>query len=286
MATPWTFACTRAKQSSLQALDLHLTLMKPVYLGTGYNLYVDNFYTSPKLFKHLYALNIAACGTYRDNGKECPRAQSNAMTRKEPRDGPLLFVKWMDTREVSVCSTIHAAFSGHTVQRRAKNSWTAKSIPCPTPIVEYNQHMGGVELSDQLIQYYSVHHKTMRWYRALFYHFMDIAATNSFHLHKELRQEKQDVRTTHRAFVKELTAQLCGVTAKIPPRRAQHGHIPVPISPQEDPSKKATQGRRTCEHCKKQEKATSQPPSSAKNAMWLSASSWTEIALRCGTAKF
>lgn len=242
------------------AYDSVMSLIKPAYLGTGYNLYVDNFYSSPRLFRDLYAINISATGTYRENRRDCPRTCVNGLSKKDARgairwirDGPLVFVKWMDTREVSVCSTVHPAYSGNTVERRVRSqdkSWSKKSIPCPTPVAEYNRHMGGVDLSDQLIQYYSVHQKGMKWYRTLLYHFIDIAATNSYLLHKELCQERQETPLTHRAFQEQLTAQLCGVTVELPPHQAEHGHVPVPISRQEDPSKKASKGRRNCELCK------------------------------------
>ncbi|KAK7175582.1 hypothetical protein R3I93_002491 [Phoxinus phoxinus] len=248
------------------AYDSVMSLVDKSFLGSGYNVYVDNFYTSPKLFMDLYSMNFGACGTYRDNRRGvddlglCPRTTTNAMTKKDPRgtirwirDGPLLFVKWMDTREVSVCSTIHPAFSGNTVQRRVRTQdggWDTKSIPCPTPVTEYNKHMGGVDLSDQLIQYYSVHHKTMRWYRTLFFHFLDIAATNSYLLHKEVCAERQQQPMTHRAFLEELTAQLCGVTVSVLPTQQQSNHVPVPTSDQTEASKKASYGRRQCVNCK------------------------------------
>lgn len=79
-------------------------------------------------------------------------------------------------------------------------------------------------MSDRLIQHYSVHRKSMCWYWTLFFHFLDIAATNSFLLHKELCREKQKEPVTHRVFLEELTAQLCGVTVTVPPARAQSGH--------------------------------------------------------------
>ncbi|XP_049899075.1 piggyBac transposable element-derived protein 4-like [Epinephelus moara] len=242
------------------AYDSVMSLIKSTYLGSGFHLFVDDFYTSPKLFNDLFSLNIGACGTYRDNRRGCPRTYSNALKKNDPtgtirwiRDGPLVFVKWMDTREVSVCSTVHEAFSRSTVHRRMKTkngNWTTKSIPCPTPVMEYNKHVGGVDLSDQLIQSYSVHHKSAHWYRTLFFHFLDIAATNSFLLHKELCGEKQEEPMTYKAFLLELTAQMCGVTAVVPPAQGHSGHLPVAISDQRDASKKATYGRRNCVNCK------------------------------------
>ncbi|XP_034397797.1 uncharacterized protein LOC117736518 isoform X1 [Cyclopterus lumpus] len=105
-----------------------MTLVKTACLGSGFHLYVDHLYTSPRLFKDLFGLNIGECGTYGANRRGCPRTDSNALSKKDPRssirwirDGPLVFVKWMDGREVAVCSTIHPAYSGSSVQRRVKS---------------------------------------------------------------------------------------------------------------------------------------------------------------------
>lgn len=239
--------------------DTVMSLVNRNYLGSGYHVYVDNFYTSPKLFRDLLAQNIGACGTYRDNRKDCPRTESNALTKKSPRgsirwirDGPLVFVKWVDTKIVSVCSTIHAAFAGDTVQRKVKEAgvWISKDFPCPSPISHYNQHMGGVDLSDQLIQYYSAQRKTMRWYRKLFFHFLDIAATNAYLLHKELAVLGQREAMTHKAFQEELTAQLCGVSIQIAPTRDTAEHVPVPCATTLTVGKEATAGRKVCKLCK------------------------------------
>ncbi|KAF3837704.1 hypothetical protein F7725_009472, partial [Dissostichus mawsoni] len=66
---------------------------------------MDTIKAAPKLFKALHALKFAACGTYRENRKDCPRPQTNSQTEKSQRgsirwirEGPMVFVKWMDTR--------------------------------------------------------------------------------------------------------------------------------------------------------------------------------------------
>ncbi|CAL9708675.1 unnamed protein product [Knipowitschia caucasica] len=242
------------------AYDAVLSLVNPSFLGGGYELYVDNFYTSPKLFMDLFSMNIGACGTYRDNRRGCPHIENNSMKKKDERgtirwirEGPLVFVKWMDSREVSICSTIHPAYEGATARRRFKGNdgkWVTRDVPCPQPIVEYNKHMGGVDLSDQLIQYYTIRHSTKRWYRTLFFHFMDIVATNAYILHKELCTEKGETPLSHLRFLEELTAQLCGVSATVPPVKAPAEHLPVPVSQQEDPSRRASYGRKSCVHCR------------------------------------
>ncbi|KAJ8377795.1 hypothetical protein AAFF_G00251140 [Aldrovandia affinis] len=113
--------------------------------------------------------------------------------------------------------------------------------------IHYNKHMGGVDLSDQLIQYYTVQHKTSKWYRKLFLHFLDIAAINAYHLHTELSSLGQREAMTHKAFQEELIAQLCGVSQKVPRQQATFYHVPVPTGKQTvDVGKQATVGRKKC----------------------------------------
>ena len=216
---------------------------------------MDNFYTSPKLFLSLDGLKFAACGTYRSNRKGCPSGRANALTNKSQRgtvrwirEDKLVFVKWMDTREVSMCSTIHQAFSGEAVKRKVKEgdgNWVVKDIPCPTPIIAYNKYMGGVDLSDQLLQYYSTHRKTARWYRTMFMHFVDMATTNAYILHSEISTKPM----THKDFVTELVSQLCEVNMAGVPIQRSNNHVPVAIAISAEAKGKATQGRRSCQHC-------------------------------------
>ncbi|XP_067226594.1 piggyBac transposable element-derived protein 4-like [Chanodichthys erythropterus] len=238
--------------------DAVTSLLDCKVLGSGYHLYMDNFYTSPKLLRDLFAMKFDGCGTYRDNRKDCPRNAANSLSKKSARgsirwirDGALVFVKWMDTREVSVCSTIHAAYSGDAVQRRVKSqgTWRTKTIPCPAPVTAYNQHMGGVDLSDQLIQYYTTQHKTMKWYRKIFLHFLDIAATNAFIIHKDLYGNM-----THKEFIEQLIAELFGMSSqKAAPKRTKSDHVPVPAAElTSDARNNATAGRRNCMLCKVQ----------------------------------
>lgn len=57
--------------------DLVMRLMQR-YLHGGYQLYVDNFYTSPQLFMDLYCHNTGATGTLRTNRKGVPNEIKSA----------------------------------------------------------------------------------------------------------------------------------------------------------------------------------------------------------------
>ncbi|XP_052453856.1 piggyBac transposable element-derived protein 4-like isoform X27 [Carassius gibelio] len=235
--------------------DAVMSLLDREHLGSGYHVYMDDFYTSPKLFTDLFTLKFGACGTYREQRKGFPKTAANSLSRSSSRgsirwirDGPLVCVKWMDTQVVSVCSTIHAAYTGEHMKRNVKgqDKWKMKSFPCPAPVTAYSQHMGGVDLSDQLLQYYSAQHKTMKWYRKIFLHFLDIAANNAFILHKELHGNM-----THYQFMEELIAELCGMSQKAAPKQYSTDHVPIPGAElTSDIRRVASVGRRICVHCK------------------------------------
>ena len=263
-------------------------------LGTGYKVFVDNFYTSPILFRDLLLKRIWACGTIRTNRIGFPRSKVNILVSKSPRgsirwirNGSLLFVQWRDTRDVFLCSTLHRAHAEDTVQRRIKGAdgqWQLKDVSVPPVVKDYNRYvlyiqlhfhvcswkcylcavyinvfvyclviycrcMGGVDHSDALIGYYKVLQKTQRWYKTLFYHFMDIAIVNAFLLQKDLAIGKGEVPLHQKAFRETLAVELAEAgssstaTPEPPPAPRGAHHRPVYISGH------STAGRLKCRQC-------------------------------------
>ena len=165
------------------------------------------------------------------------------------RKDNLLFVKWMDTREVTMCSSIHTAFSGKTVDRKVKEGgvWQTKTVPIPDAVADYNQNMGGVDLSDALIGYDSVHHKTMKWYKTFFFHFVDIAVVNSFLLHKELHKNNTTKPYTQKKFREKLLMEMLNFAKDSKPNTSAQ---PAPKSCMPEYfGDDATKTRKHCRRC-------------------------------------
>uniref|UniRef100_A0A673I8T7 PiggyBac transposable element-derived protein domain-containing protein n=1 Tax=Sinocyclocheilus rhinocerous TaxID=307959 RepID=A0A673I8T7_9TELE len=242
------------------SFDVVTSLVNRDYLGSGYVIYCDNFYTSPLLFRHLHQLGFGACGTCREGSVGVPSTKQNAPSKRSPRgsirwirDDVLLFVKWMDTREVTMCTIVHTVYSGETVLRWQTTEDGQKEkvpVPRPTAVQQYNKYMGGVDTSDQMLGTNSVHRKTRKWYMTIFQHFLDIAVTNSFILHKELCAIHHDKHMTQQNFQELLAAQLTGVPLDSSPKE-RCDHLPVPVSDTQDLSQRASMGRRCCIRCKR-----------------------------------
>ena len=49
---------------------------------------------------------------------------------------------------------------------------------------DYNQFMGGVDLTDQLLGTYAYPHKVTKWYHALYHRLREVALTNGYILYK------------------------------------------------------------------------------------------------------
>ena len=49
-------------------------------------------------------------------------------------------------------------------------------------VIDYTQNMGGVDKSDQYIQYYIFQHKTLKWPKRIFFTMLEILKFNSYRL--------------------------------------------------------------------------------------------------------
>ena len=79
-------------------------------------------------------------------------------------------------------STLHAGkiIDSSKVNRRGER------VKKPDSVIDYNVHMCGVDRMDQLISYYTPLRKTLKWYRKVVLHHIDLAVVNAYLLYKKL----------------------------------------------------------------------------------------------------
>ena len=120
------------------------------YHHKGHSLFVDNFYTSPRLLVDLLSKGTYCAGTIETNRTMFPKELIAETTielgsfRFASADKPkeLLAVCWRDCRDVYVMRTMHNK-SATVVLKKPKGKKEKEPIPCTTMICDYNNYMGG-----------------------------------------------------------------------------------------------------------------------------------------------
>ena len=153
-----------------------------------HRLFIDNFYISPQLLVDLLQKGIYCTGTVKTNRIMFPKEliPNTAMlpgsfrfaSAENPKE--LLAVYWQDRKNVAVMSTMHNT-SAFTVLKRPKGKEVKEPIPYPTMISDYNNYMGGMDLSNQYLSYYSMTTlRTLKWWKKVFWRLVDITIVKSW----------------------------------------------------------------------------------------------------------
>jgi len=143
-----------------------VTKLLTPFFDKGYTLFMDNYYTSPTLFKDLLCKFVAAVGTARTNRKNFPKFETP--TTKPPRGTcsflyhkEIVAVRWLDNRDIFCLST---AVGDSVTKVNRREGTEVIEVDCPEIIEEYNAFMGGVDVADQYMSYYGAGRKSMKWW--------------------------------------------------------------------------------------------------------------------------
>lgn len=127
----------------LTSSKIVLTLAKDL-LGKGYTIFMDNWYSSPALYRELLKNQTNAVGTVRVTRKHMPTALKQKVHRGETVarfTSDMMALKWMDRKEVCMLSTFHKhEMTTIRTYRGEKDK--------PKAVLLYNTNMGGVDLAD------------------------------------------------------------------------------------------------------------------------------------------
>lgn len=161
-----------------------LELMHPL-LNQGYCIFLDNYYNSVNLSNTLAKYRTDSVGTMRINRKGIPlqikkqklkKGDHVAMFRKK-----LMVLKWRDKKDITMISSTHDN-AMQLVKIRGGNE-----VQKPIVVLDYNKNMGGVDLADNHLHFYSTARSRMKkYYMKIFRHFLDLTALNCYLIYKKL----------------------------------------------------------------------------------------------------
>ncbi|XP_069362097.1 piggyBac transposable element-derived protein 4-like [Maniola hyperantus] len=135
---------------------LVMNLMQP-YRYKGHEIYMDNYYNSVALSDKLLSCRTHTTGTLRKDSK----------------------------RIVTMITTQH-----HPRLIITRNRF-GKLLKKPKEVAEYNKYMSGIDISDQMLSYYSTPKKTIRWYKKVFFHIFDMAIWNAYYTFRKHCNDKE-----------------------------------------------------------------------------------------------
>lgn len=135
---------------------------------------------------------IKACGTVRNNRKNMPnfgKTKMNCGDREFFSSDGISVIKWMDNREVLLCTNFLPPQPEEFVKRRKVGQAEKIDVKCPQIVKTYNKFMGGVDLMDQNKACYEVDRKSkIKYYLRLFFDLMDIGMNNSYVVYKKMAE--------------------------------------------------------------------------------------------------
>lgn len=221
-------------------------------LGKGYRLFMDNYYNSFGLAKHMLEEKTYICGTLRSDRTANPVAVTKAKLAKGEvvhrcRDG-VAVAKWKDKRDVLTISNMHAVEMVETTNRRGQKKQK------PNIVKDYNAGMSGVDKADQMISYYDSLRKTVRWYKKVGLHVLDIMMHNAHFLNSQYGTNKNVSLLKYREQVIKSLLKI----DDLPKEQSQNKndvHYLMPIPPTEK-KKNASKPCRVCYSEKKIRKET------------------------------
>ena len=177
------------------------------YFGRGHVIYMDSYYSSPRLFFYLWQLGVGATGTVRKNRRGVPQYIKDIVVSRGcvavANNGPLIIVKYNDSKMVLLLSTVQTSGMTETgkINRKTKEPEKRPALVCA-----YNRYMGGVDRSDQMISYGRVLINSMKWWKKVFFHVFSMAVLNAFKLYQANTPEEHPL--LHREFRSKLVTQL------------------------------------------------------------------------------
>ncbi|CAG5123418.1 unnamed protein product [Candidula unifasciata] len=184
--------------------------------GQNYQLFMDGFYNSPDLSRHLLKMNIETCGPVQVNRKDFPRQLIRQQKEMKRGDYDYLscsgvtVVVWCDRAPLYFITTFHNLSVVTFVNRRNKDG-SVVQVSCPQVVTDYTKEIGGCDRNDQLTKLCRSR-KRYRWPRRLIMNCILWSCYNAYVIRGHFKPHKTQGKrqNTFYDFVDELCMSLIG----------------------------------------------------------------------------
>lgn len=220
-------------------------------LGLGHSLFMDSFYNSFYLAAKLLYNCTYCTGTLQPNRKNLPEDVISAklkMGQKIERCAEgVMVAKWCDNRQVLYIST---EFENNFVVTSDKHGRQREK---PLPIIKYNAHMKRADRNDQMMSYYTLEHKSLKWYKKIFVHFIQLIMINSFKLYNIANpQKKTDLYDFRLAVINKILPAVLPPPPQRPTQKTAVRHVLARSNKRNSKGDRFT--RKRCRQCVKDKK--------------------------------
>lgn len=196
--------------------DIVKTLVENVPRHKNYKVIFDNWFSSYKLVRGLKDNGIHTLGTIRSNRVSGCNLQNDKIMKNNGRgshdyltdaNSNIIFLKWFDNKPVHLISSYVGVEPMDMVKRWSVKDKKHIQVDRPAIVKEYNEHMGGVDLMDMLVELYRIDIKAKRYYLRIIFNLIDIAVVNSWLLYrKHCSIKKNEIHSTFRLSVANCTS--------------------------------------------------------------------------------
>ncbi|XP_021952069.1 piggyBac transposable element-derived protein 4-like [Folsomia candida] len=185
------------------------------YFNKFHRITIDNWFVSPILALRLKQLGTYILGTVQKRRKLMPKwtdklAKGQVATYSS---SDILVERWSDRREVIMLNT----FMGHRMEEITTTN-PNNNREKPSTVLVYNATMGAVDNVDRVSKPFTSVRKSFKWYRKVFFYFLDIAIYNSHIIHSSFRPTKE--HSSYKDFVRIIIKE---ILEKYPPQRLSLG---------------------------------------------------------------
>ncbi len=189
----------------------------PEYHDNNHILCTDNYFTSIDTLKLCMSRKIHTVGTCRLNRKGIPEefcfSKKSKPTATKPlkmaiatlSDSQIYFIAWSDRAYVHLLSTVPPKKEVTYRKHGGRNGETIIEEKPSTSVTNlYNFGMKGTDIGDQLSSYYAFEHKSKKWPRRIFVHFLMVSLNNAKILYNSHCGKKLKLKEFLEAVIKSL----------------------------------------------------------------------------------